>query len=113
MSSTQASSTATTRVRTNAGTSQYMVGVGPSRDPVDPLLGELDTIAVDPAHWRVGIGRCLMVHALGVLRKSWARAILWTPADYGRGHAFYRATGWVPLDRSRRDGKEVAFGQSL
>ncbi len=90
-----------------------MVGVGPSRDPVDPLLGKLDTIAVDPAHWGVGVGRALMAHALGVLQKSWSRAILWTPANYGRGHAFYRATGWVPLDRSRRDGKEVAFGRSL
>jgi N-acetylglutamate synthase-like GNAT family acetyltransferase len=25
------------------------VGVGPSRDPIDPTLGELNTIAVDPA----------------------------------------------------------------
>jgi GNAT superfamily N-acetyltransferase len=90
-----------------------MVGVGPSRDPIDPLLGELDTIAVDPAHWRAGIGRCLMAHALGVLQKTWSRAILWTPANYGRGDAFYLATGWVPLDRSRRDGKQVASGRSL
>jgi hypothetical protein len=28
------------------------VGIGPSRDPLDPDLGELDTIAVDPPHWR-------------------------------------------------------------
>jgi len=90
-----------------------VVGVGPSRDPVDPMLGELDTIAVDPAHWRVGVGRCLMAHALGVLRRSWARAIVWTPASYEPGDAFYRATGWVPLDRSRRDGTEVAFGRCL
>lgn len=90
-----------------------VVGVGPSRDPVDPLLGELDTIAVDPAHWRVGVGRCLMAHALGVLQKSWPRAILWTPANYERGHAFYEATGWVALGQSRRYGKEVAYGRSL
>jgi GNAT superfamily N-acetyltransferase len=89
------------------------VGVGPSRDPVDTELGELDTIAVDPAHWRCGVGRCLMDHAIDVLRASWSRAILWTPADYERGHAFYRATGWVPLGRTRSDDTEVAFGRTL
>jgi ribosomal protein S18 acetylase RimI-like enzyme len=90
-----------------------MVGVGPCRDPIDPLLGELDTIAVDPQHWGVGIGRALMAHALGILQKSWSRAILWTPAHYERGHAFFRATRWVPLERSRCDGNEVAFGREL
>ena len=38
------------------------VGIGPCRDPVDSQLGELDSIAVDPPHWRMGIGtqpRCL------------------------------------------------------
>ncbi|HEY9431330.1 MAG TPA: GNAT family N-acetyltransferase [Blastocatellia bacterium] len=30
------------------------VGIGPSRDPIDPNLGEIDTIAVDPvANWGV------------------------------------------------------------
>lgn len=90
-----------------------LVGVGPSRDPVEPELGELDTIAVDPAHWRLGVGRCLMDHALEVLLASWSQAILWTPAGYERGHAFYRATGWVPLDRTRSEGTEVAFGRQL
>src|SRR5689334_9398907 len=33
------------------------VGIGPSRDPIDPALGELDTIAVAPSCWRRGIGR--------------------------------------------------------
>ena len=33
-----------------------VVGIGPSRDPVDPQLGELYTIAVDTPHWnREGI----------------------------------------------------------
>ena len=89
------------------------VGVGPSRDPADPELGELDTIAVDPAHWGLGVGRGLMDHALEVLQASWSRAILWTPAGHERGHAFYRATGWVPLDRTRSEGTEVAFGRTL
>jgi N-acetylglutamate synthase-like GNAT family acetyltransferase len=90
-----------------------LVGVGPSRDPVDPVLGELDTIAVDPPNWRMGVGRRLMEHALGALRRSWVKAILWTPAEYERGHAFYTATGWVPLGLTRNDGTEVAFGRDL
>ena len=88
-------------------------GVGPSRDPVDLALGELDTIAVDPAHWREGVGRALMDAALDALRCAWSQAILWTPANYDRGHAFYRATGWVPLGRARASGREVAFGRDL
>ena len=43
------------------------VGIGPSRDPVDARLGELDTIAVDPSHWRTGIGKELMSVALRYL----------------------------------------------
>lgn len=89
------------------------VGVGPSRDPIDPDLGELDTIAVDPSHWRTGVGRRLMLHALGVLEDSWSRAVLWTPANYERGRRFYEATGWTELGWSRLDGTEVAFGRDL
>jgi ribosomal protein S18 acetylase RimI-like enzyme len=89
------------------------VGVGPSRDPIDPTLGEVDTIAVAPACWRRGVGRALMAHAVERLRLTWPSAILWTPANYDRGHAFYRATGWYPLDRSRAAGTEVAFGREL
>jgi N-acetylglutamate synthase-like GNAT family acetyltransferase len=40
------------------------VGIAPSRDPIDPTLGELDTIAVEPSHWRTGVGTVLMSHAL-------------------------------------------------
>ena len=72
-----------------------------------------DTIAVDPQHWRLGIGRTLMEHALVVLRASWPRAIVWTPSNYEQGDRFYRATGWTPLGRTRRDGREMAFGRDL
>lgn len=89
------------------------VGVGPSRDPIDPDMGELDTIAVDPSRWRASIGRILMEHAVGALADTWPKAILWTPANYERGHRFYEATGWTPLGWSRRDGTEVAFGRDL
>jgi GNAT superfamily N-acetyltransferase len=89
-------------------------GVCPSRDPVERGLGELDTIAVDPRDWRTGVGRALMTVALDALRRAGcAEAIVWTPAGYQRGHAFYRATGWLP-DGGRRDGgRQVSFRQPL
>jgi ribosomal protein S18 acetylase RimI-like enzyme len=89
------------------------IGIGPSRDPVDPTLGELETIAVDPGCWRQGIGRALMAHGLEQLGARWSRAILWTPANYPRGHSFYEATGWQQLDTTRYSGTEVAFGRQL
>lgn len=89
------------------------VGVGPSRDPVQPDLGEVDTIAVDPRWWRRGVGRALMDEALERLRRRFKSAIVWTVADYERGHAFYMATGWTFLQKSRAGGTEVAFGHSL
>jgi ribosomal protein S18 acetylase RimI-like enzyme len=89
------------------------VGTGPSRDPIDPTVGEVDTIAVAPTHWRRGVGRALMTHAVERLQVTWPRAILWTPAKYDRGHAFYRAMDWHPLGRDRAGGTEVAFGREL
>jgi ribosomal protein S18 acetylase RimI-like enzyme len=88
-------------------------GIGPSRDPIDPVLGELDSIAVDPTRWRQGVGRSLMKHALTRLRAQYSRAIVWTVADYERGHGLYLAAGWKPLDQSRANGTQVAFGHAL
>lgn len=89
------------------------VGAGASRDPVDADLGEIDTIAVDPATWRLGVGRALMSAALDDLRNRFRTAVLWTVADYDQGQDFYRATGWKPLGRTRADGTQVAFGHVL
>jgi len=69
------------------------VGVGPSRDPIDVALGELDTIAVSPSHWRRGVGRSLMTIALGALAADYNDAIVWTVAGYDRGYRFYEAMG--------------------
>jgi N-acetylglutamate synthase-like GNAT family acetyltransferase len=70
------------------------VGIGPSRDPLDPTLGELDTIAVDPSYWRTGIGRILMSVALQHLTADdYHEAVLWTLAGYKRGQNFYEAMG--------------------
>ena len=67
-------------------------GNGPSRDPVEPSLGELDTIAVDPVCWRTGVGRAPMSRCLRFLSEDgYAEAVLWTPANYPRGASFYHA----------------------
>lgn len=95
------------------GVAVGFVCIGPSREPRDPDLGELQAIHVDPIWWRRGVGTALMSHALGDLEQRWSGAILWTPAGHDGGHAFYRATGWEELDQSRADGTEVAFGHTL
>lgn len=87
--------------------------VGPSRDPLNPAVGELQTIAVDPSYWRRGVGRVLMQRALDQLSMEYDSAILWTVAGYERGAAFYRAMGWAPLGWLRAEGTETAFGHRL
>jgi N-acetylglutamate synthase-like GNAT family acetyltransferase len=90
------------------------VGTGPSRDPIDPLLGELDTIAVAPSAWRKGIGRCLMNAALADLADAdFQQGILWTLADYEQGQNFYEATGWLASGEVRDSGRQIAFRRSL
>jgi N-acetylglutamate synthase-like GNAT family acetyltransferase len=89
------------------------VGIGPSRDPIRPDLGELDTIAVAPAEWRTGIGRTLMRVALFALAGEFSEAILWTAAEYERGHRFYEATGWTADGGTRAEGSEVSFRRVL
>ena len=84
-------------------------GVGPSRDPVDARLGELDTIAVTPDEWRSGVGRALMTVARRALDAEFAEAIVWTVAGYERGHRFYEATGWTADGGTRAEGREVSF----
>lgn len=86
------------------------VGIGPSRDPLDPKLGELDTIAVDPAWWRSGVGRALMRVALnGLAEQGWREAILWTLAHYERGQGFYAAMGWQLDSGVRDEGRQVRY----
>ncbi len=88
-------------------------GTGPSRDPVDPSLGELDTIAVDPAYWRQGVGSRLMADALEVLAADFAAAILWTLEEYPAGDAFYRSHGWARDGGSRDSGRQVSYRRNL
>ena len=82
------------RVAVDSGEVVGFAGTGPCRDPVDPALGELDTIAVSPACWRQGVGRALMDDALDALRAApFGAAVLWTLADYARGRRV------LPIDR--------------
>ncbi|GAA5040163.1 hypothetical protein GCM10023317_96540 [Actinopolymorpha pittospori] len=91
-----------------------LVGIGPSRDPVDPELGELDTLAVDPDHWRKSIGTALMQTAHDALVDAgFAEAILWTLAGYDRGQSFYKSMGWTRDGGTRDDGHQVSFRLSL
>ena len=102
------------RVAVDSGEAIGFAGTGPCRDPVDPRLGELDTIAVSPDCWRRGVGRALMDDALDALRAApLGAAVLWTLADYARGDAFYRSTGWRPDGRSRDSGRQVSYRHPL
>jgi ribosomal protein S18 acetylase RimI-like enzyme len=90
------------------------IGIGPSRDPVDPTIGEVDTIAVDTNHSRTGIGRALMTVAVKHLTMDGYRdAILWTRADYERGRTFYEATGWTLDGGTRDDSRQVRYRRQL
>ncbi len=96
------------------GTIVGFAGIGLSRDPVDPSLGELDTIAVDLAWWRKGVGRALMSQSLRYLSEDgYAEAVVWTLKDYPQGDAFYRATGWTPNGWSRAGGRQVSYSHPL
>jgi GNAT superfamily N-acetyltransferase len=96
-----------------AGRTIGFAGVGPSRDPVEPRLGELDTIAVDPICWRTGAGRALMTVALRHLADHFTGAILWTVAGVDRSLRFYAATGWAPTGATRDGGRQIAFRHPL
>src|SRR5262245_49657396 len=84
-------------------------GIGPSRDPIDPQLGELDTIAVDPPYWRTGVGTALMDKAIVELAADYPEAILWTLAIYPQGQRFYEATGWHVDGNTRANGTQVSY----
>lgn len=96
------------------GSIQGFAGIGPSRDPVDPSLGELDTIAVDPAWWRAGVGRRLMTTALEhLVSDGYQHGILWTLANYERGQRFYEAMGWRADGGMRDGGRQIRYRHEL
>ena len=91
-----------------------LVGIGPSRDPVDPELGELDSIAVDPPYWHKGIGKALISLALQhLVSDGYREAIVWTVEGYERGIAFYEAMGWKRDGGVRDGGRQIRFRRDL
>jgi GNAT superfamily N-acetyltransferase len=88
-------------------------GIGPCRDPEDPTLGELDTIAIDPPAWRTGIGEALMCEAHRWLEADGYReAALWTLSAYPRGAGFYVAMGWRRTEHLRDEGRQMRYARS-
>ena len=84
--------------------------IGPSRDPVDPSIGELDSIFVDEPHWRTGVGSALIAVAhRHLVQDRYRTAILWTVAGYRQGMAFYEAMGWRRDDGIRDQGRHIRF----
>jgi GNAT superfamily N-acetyltransferase len=101
-------------VAESVGTVVGFAGISPSRDPVDPMIGELDTIAVDPDHWRVGIGRSLMEVAIKHLESDgYQDAIVWTLESYPQGQRFYESTGWARDGGVRDEGRQVCYRRSF
>lgn len=97
----------------NAGVVGF-AGICQSRDPVDPSVGEIDTIAVDPLWWRSGVGRRLMMNAVEHLfRDGYRDAVLWTLSNYERGQRFYEATGWKPDGGKRDQGRQIRYHRKL
>ena len=101
-------------VAEHTGSIVGFVGIGPSRDPVDPQLGELDSIAVDPPHWRRGIGKALISLALQYLvLDGYREGILWTVKAYEQGISFYESMGWSRDGGTRDGGRQIRFRRDL
>ncbi len=73
------------------------VAFGPSGDePVDPRIGEVYAIYVDPSCWDRGYGRALFTTAVrGLTDAGFAEATLWVLDTNSRARRFYEIAGWV------------------
>lgn len=89
-------------------------GIGVSRDPIDPELGELDTIAVAPSSWRRGVGTALMSVAVDHLRNDgYVTAVLWTVAGLAQAERFYKKMGWRSDTVTRDDRRQIRYRLDL
>jgi GNAT superfamily N-acetyltransferase len=78
--------------------------IGPARDLEDPSVGELRALYIDPAWWRLGVGRRLIAEARERLAtRGFTQAVLWLLAGNERAAAFYTADGWRPDGADRQD----------
>ncbi|MEY2473469.1 MAG: hypothetical protein QOK28_2798 [Actinomycetota bacterium] len=93
------------------------VSTGPDRDPVSgPDVGEIYALFVDPARWRVGVGRALLDTAIEYLRSiGVTEARLWVLDANDRARRFYAARGWSDLGIERVDdrGTFLRLGRAL
>jgi GNAT superfamily N-acetyltransferase len=66
----------------------------PEHGVLDPTMGELYAIYVDPEHWRAGIGRRLHATAVAALTASGFRGMrLWVLEGNHRARRFYEWAG--------------------
>lgn len=73
------------------------VTFGPSGDePIDPRIGEIYAIYVDPSYWDRGYGRALFTAAdHGLTAAGFGEATLWVLDTNARARRFYEIAGWV------------------
>jgi ribosomal protein S18 acetylase RimI-like enzyme len=73
------------------------VTFGPSEDePVDPEVGQVYAIYVDPRSWDRGYGRALFAAAVrGLTEAGFGAATLWVLDSNTRARRFYEVAGWV------------------
>ena len=73
------------------------VTFGPSGDePVDPRIGEVYAIYVDPSHWDRGYGRALFAAAVrGLTDAGFSEATLWVLDTNTCARRFYEIAGWL------------------
>jgi ribosomal protein S18 acetylase RimI-like enzyme len=73
------------------------VTFGPSEDePLDPQVGQVYAIYVNPGHWDRGYGRELFTAAVrGLTEGGFDAATLWVLESNKRARRFYEAAGWV------------------
>lgn len=70
---------------------------GPNRDELEPALGELYALYVDPGSWGHGAGRALLGRALEFLvEQAFTAVTLWVLAENTRARRFYAAAGLLP-----------------
>ena len=89
---------ATVTVAELAGRLCGFAGAGPARDDdLDPSVGELYSLYVDPHLWAQGHGTAVHDAALDELvRGGFASVALWVLEDNERSRRFYRTRGWEP-----------------
>jgi GNAT superfamily N-acetyltransferase len=68
---------------------------GPCRDEDAAGAGELFALYIDPARWRTGAGRALLLAARERLRElGFHEAVLWVLCGNEAAERFYAADGW-------------------